>query len=615
MTAGSISAPIIVPLKAAFGAKRNGSKYSIDQATPIAITSESKDIKLYYTINGTKPDPFQRSGHKYTYQYQVPFTLPAADKAVTIKAIAINNDGLKQSNVVTKTFFLKTAPDSMENMTSNNRASFSVASPSAYPVSPSLTGPQYLFNRLGPRLKSDEVASMPMGASLPSQSTPRVHAPSDYRICVYCNARRPEDLHAKYCPECGMLLPFLPTSQSEAQPTIGLSVCSSCRAMVPVGSTVCVVCEAPIDPPPRLPVINAQLKNLNDIKGKPVCLGCGTVNSSEMKICVTCEKPLIVTQAIQDEASEHRRSSTACSKLLQTTESGVYLLCSTCGRINASDARFCDWCGREPAGPQQPVTCSSCSATNSWEARHCVSCSAQLRPPTRHGMQITPSMKIPMADLVDTGGWVPLLDTTEEGPVTCEVATQTEGLFYPSSRTISKAIAASEVAAVSWAFKKPQIGVFSPGRGYWRQQLDHVCTHLKAYAQSCTDFQGAIGKPQIGKLLSATLHDEDNELNMHLTFELKPQHRGSIRTPSDHDPKLLSSLLANSSTSTILSEGSTINDTSSNKHRTRSRKKKKRKPVKDDLTLLVEELSSQGDEEKVADLLKKRILKDEPLRI
>ena len=81
---------------------------------------------------------------------------------------------------------------------------------------------------------------MPMGASLPSQSTPRVHAPSDYRMlgevfiknmmgalfyfsCVYCNARRPEDLHAKYCPECGMLLPFLPTSQSEAQPTIGVS--------------------------------------------------------------------------------------------------------------------------------------------------------------------------------------------------------------------------------------------------------------------------------------------------------------------------------------------------------------------------------------------------------
>lgn len=36
--------------------------------------------------------------------------------------------------------------------------------------------------------------------------------------------------------------------------------------MVPVGSTMCVVCEAPIDAPPRLPVINAQLDKLDDIK-------------------------------------------------------------------------------------------------------------------------------------------------------------------------------------------------------------------------------------------------------------------------------------------------------------------------------------------------------------
>jgi len=57
------------------------------------------------------------------------------------------------------------------------------------------------------------------------------------------------------------------------------------------------------------------------------------------------------------------------------------------------------------------------------------------------------------------------------------------------------------------------------------------------------------------QLLSATLHDEDTELNMHLTFELKQQHRGSIQISGDHEPKLLSSLLANSSTSTIVSEG------------------------------------------------------------
>ena len=70
-----------------------------------------------------------------------------------------------------------------------------------------------------------------------------------------------------------------------------------------------------------------------------------------------------------------------------------------------------------------------------------------------------------MADLVDSDGWVPLLDTTNDGPVTCDVAAQTEGIFYPSSKTISKAMAATEAVLTSWTVKKPQSGTYSPGRG------------------------------------------------------------------------------------------------------------------------------------------------------
>ena len=117
--------------------------------------------------------------------------------------------------------------------------------------------------------------------------------------------------------------------------------------------------------------------------------------------------------------------------LRTTDQSGAYLLCSACGRINAPDARFCDWCGikvseislivqppllhgwifMKPSGPKQPVVCANCSATNSWESRHCVSCSAHIRPPSRyqqfkflviqpfncsyrHGLDITSSMKV-----------------------------------------------------------------------------------------------------------------------------------------------------------------------------------------------------------------------------
>lgn len=34
----------------------------------------------------------------------------------------------------------------------------------------------------------------------------------------------------------------------------------------------------------------------------------------------------------------------------------------------------------------------------------------------------------------------------------------------------------------------------SPGKGYWRQQMDHICAHLKAYAVNRPDFRSMIGK-------------------------------------------------------------------------------------------------------------------------
>ena len=35
--------------------------------------------------------------------------------------------------------------------------------------------------------------------------------------------------------------------------------------------------------------------------------------------------------------------------------------------------------------------------------------------------------------------------------------------------------------------------------GYWRQQMDHICGHLKAYAQNNHDFRNQIGDPRMGK--------------------------------------------------------------------------------------------------------------------
>ena len=52
------------------------------------IISETRNVKIYYTINGTKPDPFPRAGAaRCTMEYQGPFTLPAGKQ--TVKAVAM----------------------------------------------------------------------------------------------------------------------------------------------------------------------------------------------------------------------------------------------------------------------------------------------------------------------------------------------------------------------------------------------------------------------------------------------------------------------------------------------------------------------------------------------
>ena len=48
--------------------------------------------------------------------------------------------------------------------------------------------------------------------------------------------------------------------------------------------------------------------------------------------------------------------------------------------------------------------------------------------------------------------------------------------------------------------RKPLMTAISPGRGYWRKQMDHVCAHLRAHAQNNAEFRALIGEPRMGKV-------------------------------------------------------------------------------------------------------------------
>jgi hypothetical protein len=83
------------------------------------------------------------------------------------------------------------------------------------------------------------------------------------------------------------------------------------------------------------------------------------------------------------------------------------------------------------------------------------------------------------------------------------MATQTYGLFYTSSKSLeNKSEKEGKLLKQDKEFmeRKPALTAVSAGKGYWRQQMDHICSHLKAFAQNNSEFRAFIGEPRLGKV-------------------------------------------------------------------------------------------------------------------
>ena len=53
----------------------------------VVCISETAGASIYFTINGSKPEPFQTVGPKHTFKYKEPFNVPEGKRQ--IKAIAV----------------------------------------------------------------------------------------------------------------------------------------------------------------------------------------------------------------------------------------------------------------------------------------------------------------------------------------------------------------------------------------------------------------------------------------------------------------------------------------------------------------------------------------------
>lgn len=600
MTAGSIAVPTIIPLRAPVIGK---AKNLIDTNTRIEIKSDTPGVEIYYTINGARPEPFQALGSsdKSTFRYKEPFTLP--EGKITLKALATSRDGVRESFVNTKSFeveYIKLdvmlAPPDDDDMSfqedlirdkqqkssaSHANGGATVAAKVAWherdakvleteeimadmkittggsrtpPTTSRFTADRASGHRktapTGSILRNaasglshgsapgdtrlhesgDAHLSMSLVKRLPVddyKQTMRLQKETDYLRCIYCYAARPSDPYARFCGECGNPVPPLPYTRLAPPEPGQMGMCIYCKSMVPLNTPNCIICEAPLagQNEPQAMLRTAQTR---------VCYFCGTGNPPHLNTCVVCEARL------PEHAKPIFSGDLAPPKPRQD---GQLRQCSKCGRVNNSDARFCDWCGAKPTPQGLPLICSKCGASNSPYSRHCATCGVGISAPPRaderngllasqvaalasSGSTLWQTVPLPATPKAPT----PLLPPTPVAPLTPKVAatrneaTQTVGLYYPSVRELEKKKEEEEdkMALEKWMRdRKPLLTAVSPGRGYWRKQVEHICMHLKAEAANNPEFRSMIGEQRMGKLLSAAVQEDGYEFTLTVNFALR----------------------------------------------------------------------------------------------
>ncbi|XP_053829557.1 double zinc ribbon and ankyrin repeat-containing protein 1 isoform X1 [Vidua macroura] len=557
MTAGSVSAPQIIPLRIPPPGK---AQREIDTNTLIEIKSDTPGACIYYTLDGSKPELIRKPGYGpyNTLEYKGPIILP--EGKIVLKALAVTKD-YRESSIVTKVFVVEYQQPNilfpvedddknfLKDMATQNKEGGTFATKpkknrlnveikpawdetsqdlqDRRPSHRSPQGPQLLASGLGATEHREESTSaqpteslqfasssaVTSQKSLASTQVSRIQSETDFLKCAHCSAPRLSEPLAHFCQKCGSPVPPVPVRRFPAPEGAQMAPCLECRHLVPMNTPTCIICEAPIAP-------QLQPQNNICIKGKVICQVCGTGNPLHHKHCATCESKL-------PEVQMPVFGGGSCPAL----QGQQRAQCSKCHGVNQSDARFCAWCGAKPGPPPSYFSCSKCGTSNQPYARFCVLCGVYIEPPCR---QSSPGS--PTAPGDSLGASQAKLLQAQVAWQTCPVSlpksraglteredrgTQTIGLFYPSSKLLEK----KELELISQKEKvekmsdhKPLLTAISPGKGYWRKQLDHVCAHVRSYAQNNLEFRTLIGEPQMGKINYATISEDDYEVTITLNF-------------------------------------------------------------------------------------------------
>ncbi|NWU93664.1 DZAN1 protein, partial [Upupa epops] len=555
MTAGSVSVPQVIPLQIPLPGK---AKHEIDTNTLIEIKSDGRKPEL-----SRKPG----CGEYNTFKYKGPIKLPVGK--IAVKALAVTKD-CRESTVVTKVFLVEQKQPNIlysvedhdrnflkDNSTQEREGGMLTMKPkkngvkvevkSAWEEVPqdfqdleterkstprSLQGPQLLASHLeATECKEDSISAPPMELSqfaspsavttqksLASSWIARIQRQTDYLKCAHCSAPRLSDPLAHFCQECGSPIPPVPVRHFPPPEGAQMAPCLECGHLVPMNTPACIVCESPIAP-------QLQPQTNSCVKGKVICQACGTGNPLHHKHCVACESKLPEIQ---------RPMCGGDAPPLYNSQQRKTVSCSKCNRVNQCDSRFCDWCGAKPGPPPSYFSCLKCGTSNHPYARFCGSCGVYIEPPSREGskncrlMDAEDSLEFAEAKRLQAQvAWQPLPISVPKSRAELkereDKGTQTIGLFYPSSKLLEKKeleLKAQKERLEKMSDHKPLLTAISPGKGYWRKQLDHVCAHLRSYAQNNTEFRALIGEPRMGKINSASIRESDYEVTITLNYTL-----------------------------------------------------------------------------------------------
>ncbi|TGZ73649.1 hypothetical protein CRM22_001384 [Opisthorchis felineus] len=406
----------------------------------------------------------------------------------------------------------------------------------------------------------------------PSVQFARLQRITDVLRCPHCLTARPATQAQNFCVHCGHPLPPLPTPLASDSGNTRLGHCSACGSNVPLNFPSCPVCENRLHPTPESE--GAEKYRL--------CTVCGTLNPCNVTSCLTCEAR--VDSGRQNLVYSSRQTHPSRSPTLITSvlsdgfnsmrpENGAHFLrCPHCQRKNNPDARFCDRCGLETVGLLQtshprhvekgfsphwsdascfpkekyvsgvasikhgypPVGDGVQSYDNSMvpisagQFSQCVRCGNKLTPDASFCSRCGSYLELPTRDPMWKSLTEPFLSNDSNQPVSnkprhtvvSNVATQTVGLFFPSSADLRRKEMLQQPDATQSRERTPLLKAISPGRGFWRKQLDHIIAHLKVYTNNNPEFRVAIGEPRMGKLLSADLTEAGGCATVTLIYSL-----------------------------------------------------------------------------------------------